>query len=223
METGMQQPDLKRTLVWGGWYRFSHACIGMATLVLLATGWLIANDSLLASDALDIHYLSASVLLFGLAIRGVLFLFGSENERPGALIPAPRELGAIREMALFYLSLGKMPMARWYAHNPLWKLIYLVVLIALLIQVVTGGLMQDSPILAGMYLPAVHHFWAGVILWFSLLHIIAVIFQDLKGGTSDLSGIVNGYRLFQIDRIEGPDRGPEVQTFSIDQLKKPKQ
>jgi Ni/Fe-hydrogenase 1 B-type cytochrome subunit len=98
----MQQADLKRTLVWGGWYRFSHACIGLASLVLLSTGWLIANDSVLATDALDIHYLSASVLLFGLAIRVVLLFAGKEQERFSALIPLPREISAIREMMPFF-------------------------------------------------------------------------------------------------------------------------
>jgi Ni/Fe-hydrogenase 1 B-type cytochrome subunit len=218
----MQQADLKRTLVWGGWYRFSHACIGLASIVLLVTGWIIANDSLLAADALDIHYLSASFLVLGLAIRGVLLFAGREHERFSALIPLPREIAAIRGMAIFYLSLGKMPMPRWYAHNPLWKLIYLVILLALVIQIISGGLMQDSPVIWGMYLPGVHNFWAGLIFWFAILHVIAVIFHDLKGNTSDLSGIVNGYRLFQIERSEFSGDAPEVQTFSIDQLKKPR-
>jgi Ni/Fe-hydrogenase 1 B-type cytochrome subunit len=115
-----------------------------------------------------------------------------------------------------------MPMPRWYAHNPLWKLVYLIVILALSIQILSGGLMQESPIFAGMYLPGVHSFWAGLIFWFAILHLTAVIFHDLKGKTSDLSGIVNGYRLFQIDRSELPQNTPDVQTFSIDQLKKPR-
>ncbi len=218
----MQQADLKRTLVWGGWYRFSHACIGLASIALLGTGWIMVNDSVLATEALDIHYLSASVLLFGLAIRVLLLFAGREHERFAALIPLSRELVAIKEMAIFYLSLGKMPMPRWYAHNPLWKLIYLLLLMALVIQIVSGGLMRETPIIAGMYLPGIHSFWAGLIAWFAILHLIAVIFHDLKGKTSDLSGIVNGYRLFQIDRSQLPDNAPDVQTFSIDQLKKPR-
>lgn len=215
----MADEEFKRIRVWGGWLRLSHLSIGLSTLLLLATGWLIAEGAILATAVLDVHYLAASLLLFGLVLRFVLMVFGQANERAGALIPQRSEWRAIGAQLLFYLSLGRAPLPRWYAHNPLWKLIYLLIFLGLAVLLVTGALMQDRPLIGGIYLPAVHTFWAKILLWISGLHILAVILHDLKGKGADVSGIINGYRLFFIDRDQAHARGePSVQYVSMEEL-----
>lgn len=216
----MADEEFRRILVWSGWLRLAHLCIGFSTLVLLYTGALIAESPLLGDLALDYHFLAASLLLFGLILRVVLMIFGQSNERLGELVVKRSELRGMGQTLLFYLSLARAPLPRWFAHNPLWKLVYLVVFAGLVIQMLTGVLMKDQPLFYNVYLPSIHTFWAEIILWFSVLHIASVILHDLKGKGADVSGIINGYRLFFIDRSSAPTGKPSVQYVSMDSLKR---
>lgn len=217
----MSEKEYKRVLVWSGWLRLSHWALGPATLVLLLTGWLLAESPSLAESALDIHNLAAGVLVCGLIVRIVLMFIGQENERLMALIPASSEFRAIAETLRFYASFGKTPLPRWYAQNPLWKPLYLAIYPVLLVQIASGALMQSEPIMSGFYLPSVHSFWAQVMLWICLLHIAAVALHDARGKSADCSAMLSGFRLFSIDRgrPEGPD-GEPVQFVSLDKLKR---
>ena len=216
----MAETEYKRVRVWSGWARLSHAAIAIATIALLLTGWLIAESPSLAEAASEVHYLSASVLIFGLIIRLVLMCFGQQHERLSSLFPASSELGAIAQTLRFYLSFGRLQMPGWYAHNPLWKPVYLVVYIALLILVITGIFMPESKVLLGFYVPSVHAFWAQFLLWFSCLHIVATIWHDYRNGKADVSAMVNGYRLFIYERRQGGVEGDEaIQVVTLDSLK----
>lgn len=216
----MADEEFRRILVWSGWLRFSHLSIGLSVIVLLLSGWLTAQSPLLAEDAMDIHYLAASFLLFGLVLRVALMFFGQSNDRLSSLIPRRSELKAIGQTLLFYLSLGKRELPRWYAHNPLWKLIYLLVFAGLAIQILTGALIREQLLFYGFYLPSIHAFWAKILFWISVLHVLSVVLHDLKGRGADISGIINGYRLFFIDRSQGPGTDdPSVQYVSMDSLR----
>lgn len=216
----MGEPVVRRVLVWSGWLRLSHATIGLATLVLLMTGWLIAESPSLAESALDIHYLVSSFLIFGLLIRMVLLFAGKAHERLPALVPAGAELNAVARTLRFYISLGKSPMPGWYAHNPLWKPLYLLIYIALIILALTGAVMPDTAIALGFYLPSVHTFWAQLVLWITVLHIASVLMHDYKSQTTDISAMVNGYRLFLIESGQhGAGADESIQVVTLDSLK----
>ena len=118
--------QIRRVPVWSGWLRVAHWALAGATLLMLVTGWLIANAPTVAAGAAEVHYLGAAVLVFGLALRLFLGFAGKGAERLEHLVPKPSEMTGLRNSALFYLSLGKAPLPNWYAHNPLWKPIYLV-------------------------------------------------------------------------------------------------
>jgi Ni/Fe-hydrogenase 1 B-type cytochrome subunit len=217
----MDDPVIKRVLVWSGWLRLSHACIGVAALVLLFTGWLVAESPSLADSALDLHYLASSFLIFGLVVRAVLMFAGKEHERLPGLFPASSELHAMAKTLRFYISLGKSPMPGWYAQNPLWKPVYLVTYIALIVLVITGVAMPDKSLMLGFYLPSVHTFWAQLVFWFTVLHIGSVVMHDYRNRTADISAMVNGYRLFLIDSNQaGSVTEKTLQRISIDSLKK---
>ena len=219
----MDDPVIKRVLVWSGWLRISHASVGLAVLLLLFTGWLIAESPSLADSALDLHYLASSFLIFGLVVRIVLMFAGMEHERLPGLFPASSELYAMAKTFRFYISLGKSPMPGWYAQNPLWKPVYLVIYLALIVLVITGAALPDVSLMFGFYLPSVHTFWAQLLLWFSVLHIVSVVMHDYKNKTTDISAMVNGYRLFLIDSNRaGSVAEKMVQHISIDSLKKNK-
>jgi len=217
----MSEKELKRVLVWSGWLRLSHWTIGLATLVLLLTGWLIAESPSLARSSLDVHYLAAGILVSGLIVRIALMFIGQEHEHLTALIPASSEFKAGAETLRFYISLGKMPLPRWYAQNPLWKPLYLLIYLVLLVQVASGAVMHNQPIIYGFYLPSVHAWWAQALFWFSVFHIAAVSLHDGRGKTADISAMLSGFRLFSIDRdrLQGVEEEC-VQLVSLDKLKR---
>jgi hypothetical protein len=73
----------------------------------------------------------------------------------------------------------------------------------------------------GFYVPSVHEFWARFILWFSVFHIATVVMHDYKKQTADISAMVNGYRLFLIERGRGGTGVDDpVQIISLDSLKR---
>lgn len=191
---------LQRVRVWSGWLRLSHALIGLSTLALLVTGWLLDAAPSLREGARDIHYLLAAVLVFGLALRLLLMFRGSPVERIDQLAPGDDEWSAVKETARFYLSLGKTPLPRWYAHNPLWKSLYLLLYVLLLVLVLSGWLRDGHPLLLGIYLPDVHALFATVVACWSVLHVLAVILHDYRGDAADTSSIINGHRLFLIEK-----------------------
>ena len=215
----MHDPVVKRVLVWSGWLRASHASIGFAVIVLLLTGWLIAQSPSLAEAAVDIHYLASAVLVFGLITRIVLLFTGKAHERLPALFPASFELAAMAATVRCYVSFFRATLPGWYAHNPLWKPLYLLMYLALVIMVITGVMMPETSITLGFYIPSVHTFWAQVLLWLSALHVISVIVHDYKKKTADISAMVNGYRLFLTDNTRtGAGIDESIQLISPDSL-----
>lgn len=205
--------QIRRVAVWSGWLRLVHWVIAGATLVLMATGWLVAEAPSVANAAADVHYLAASLLLFGLAVRLFLGFFGSGAEQFRHMLPAGSEWNAVKASALFYLSFGKAPRPSWFAHNPLWKPVYLVLLLALAGSALSGWLMTEVPVLGPLYLPRVHDWLAGLIGVLTLAHVYSVALQDAKGQTADISAMLNGHRYFSIDR--STPAKPEIPQVSI--------
>lgn len=193
--------QIQRVAVWSGWLRLAHWSLAGATLVLLASGWLIAHSPAVAERAVEIHYIAAAILVFGLALRVFLGLFGRGPETFAAMIPGASDWPGIRASLLFYLTLGRAPLPNWYAHNPLWAPLYLVLFVVLAISALSGWLMPDRPLLAGLvYLPDLHRVLADVVALFLLAHLYSVALQDLKGQGADVSAMINGERCFSVDR-----------------------
>lgn len=190
---------IEKVLIWGGWLRLSHLIVGLSTLALLITGWLIEAAPSLEADAVELHYVAAGVLLFGLALRILLMFRGSLVERLGQLMPEDVEWRAVRDTLMFYLSFGRAPLPRWYAHNPFWKPLYLLMYVCLLMLAATGWLREEYPVLWGWYVPNVHATFATAVAWLMLLHVIAVVLHDYRGDSADISGIINGHRHFVIE------------------------
>lgn len=201
----MEATACKRVLIWSGWLRVGHACIGLSVFVLLLSGWLIANSPSLQLAAVDLHYLAAAVLVFGLIVRALLLFAGQAQERWSALIPSGGEAGAAARTLRFYLSFGKAPLPGWYAHNPLWKPVYLAIYPVLIILAATGAALPDVDVVIGFYLPSVHAFWAQFVLWFTAMHLVSVVMHDYKKQTADISAMVNGCRVFPAEAL-GPAR-----------------
>ncbi len=212
--------QFRRVVVWSGRLRAAHWLIAAASLWLIGTGWLIAHSPALAQAASDYHSLGAGVLLVSLLLRLYLGFFGRDAERFEHLLPVRSEMSAIRASLIFYLSLGRAPMPNWFAHNPLWKPLYLVLLIALLLITVNGWLMPDYPLLGRVYLPTLHDWLSNLIIAMTVLHLLAVLLQDVRGRSAGISAMLNGERYFDVDRdsLVRPDI-PEV-SISPDDIRR---
>lgn len=209
---------IDKRLIWSGWLRLSHLLVGLAVLMLIGSGWLAANAPSLEGLVVDLHYYAASGLVFGLALRLVLMFVGSPIESIARLVPEDNEWGQVKDTLRFYLGFGKAPLPRWHAHNPLWKPIYLLLYLCLLIMVISGWLRIDSPVVGGIYLPSIHALFAGIVTWIAVLHVISVVLHDFRGEAADVSGIINGYRHFVIDTPEAAQVNKPMAEIRLDQI-----
>lgn len=213
-----QAVKIERVLVWSGWLRVAHLAVGGAALLLLMTGWLLEWDASPVPAAADFHNIAAAVLIFGVVIRVWLLFAGRPIERLEKLLPAGSEWTAARETLVFYLTLGKMPLPRWYAHNPLWKLLYLVLYILLLALIASGLLRADQDFVMGIYLPDVHVFAASMVGWWMLLHVVAVVLHDYHGDATDASSIINGHRQFVVEKPVPDTKGIGETVIRLDEI-----
>ena len=195
----MHRVEYKKVLVWNGWLRLSHWSIAITALVLIVSGWLIAQSPYLHDPAQAAHNIAAGALVFGLLLRIVLFFTGKNQLRLTALIPAGQDRENIKAMLKFYITLGKAPLPHWYAQNPLWKPLYLLLYMVLVLLAVSGMLLPENTALAGFFPRAIHQFWAEFVFWFALLHIASVFLHDYKGETNNISAMVHGNKLFGIE------------------------
>ena len=201
--------------------RLAHWLLALSVSVLIATGWLVKLAPGVANAASDYHRLAGIGLILGLLLRVWLLLTGTGPAHWKALVPQRGDLQKMGMTLVFYATLGKSPQPKWYAHNPLWAPVYLFILLVLVVQTLTGLLMEAYPVMGTFYLPSVHDFWAPFILVFAFLHILTVALHDAKGTASDVSAMLNGHRIFVVEEAD-PLQAPGVHTVSLDQLKKPR-
>ncbi len=209
---------IERVPVWSGWLRLSHLATGVATLVLLATGWLLQGAPSLTAVAREYHDIAAAILIFGLVVRASRMLLGRPVERPGRLLPSGSEWAAARSTLASYLTLGKLPLPRWYVHNPFWKPLYLGLYLLLLVLVLSGWLRTGRDFFVGLYLPDVHVMFASLVGWWTLLHVLAVVFHDYKGDATDASSIINGRRQFVVDKPVPESKGMGETVIRLDEI-----
>ena len=212
--------QIRRVLVWGGWLRVTHAAMALSTLVLLATGWLLGSSPTLAGAASDIHYLAASILIATLMLRLVIGFFGKGAERFEHMLPRPSEFASIRASLLFYLTLGKAPLPNWFAHNPLWKPIYLILFVLLALSALTGWVMPEIQVVGRLYLPRVHGWLSNAIWVVTLAHLFSVVLQDVKGRSADVSAMLSGYRFFVFERDGVMKPGVKQVSIKLDDFGK---
>lgn len=217
----MQAEKIQRVLVWSVSLRLAHWSIALSVMLLAATGWLIQNSPMVADGAADVHDFFSVALILGLGLRlWLLFSGSSEVSKWRQLVPRmSTDKARISEMLRFYLTFGRTPLPGWFAHNPLWAPVYLLLLAILFLQVMSGLLMETFPVLWGFYLPNTHELLAVVIFVFFVLHIVAVVFNELKGTGSDISAMINGYRIFVTDKEQQPV-STTVQYIRPDEIKK---
>ncbi|HHO59746.1 MAG TPA: cytochrome b/b6 domain-containing protein [Thiotrichales bacterium] len=219
----MQNVEYRKVPIWNGWLRLSHWSIALSSLALIASGWLVAQSPYLHAPAQATHNIAAGVLVFGLLLRIVLFFTGKNQLALTALVPARAERENMKAMLKFYITLGKAPLPHWYAQNPLWKPLYLLLYVVLIVLAVSGMLLPENTAIAGFFPRAIHRYWAEFVFWFTLLHIASVLLHDYRGETNDISAMVHGNKLFDAGRNviqNGPVKTDSiVQRIDINDIK----
>ncbi|MEW8604705.1 MAG: cytochrome b/b6 domain-containing protein [Candidatus Thiodiazotropha sp.] len=216
----MQTSNVVRVLVWSSRLRIAHGTLGFSTLGLLVTGWLINNAPMMAQSAAEIHFILSALFLPALLLRLYLLLFGTGSDHFTSCEPNLHRLSQAGSVLRFYLSLGKAPLPKWYSHNPLWGPIYLALFFFMFLSGISGlMLLKEAPMLGTLSLHDLHHLCYLVIAWFTLLHILAVFSHDLAGTGSDISGMINGHRIFEVEKTEKIDP-IGTQSVALDELLK---
>jgi len=210
--------EIKRLPVWGRWLRLSHWSIACAIFVLMFSGWLHMRAPGLAGWILDAHYYASTLLITALVIRIYLLFFGSGSDLLESCSLDRHKIKQALAVLSSYLTLGKIPLPKWYAHNPLWGPLYLIFFLLMTVQIISGLLLMNQITLMGdISIRSLHLFGFQVTLGFSLLHILAVFVHDLKGTGSDVSAMISGQRIFVVES-KAPPAVPS--SVSLDDLTK---
>lgn len=133
------------------------------------------------------------------------------------------QLSGAGQMLKFYMSFFRFPLPNWFAYNPLWQMIYPLMLLLVLVAVITGVLHNNASQLLGYSMAELHAGCASLVSLLVLLHIGTAIAQDVKGKGGSISAMLNGNRYFHVgeNNASNPpaDNGVEIH-ISVDNIKK---
>ncbi|MET0088612.1 MAG: cytochrome b/b6 domain-containing protein [Candidatus Thiodiazotropha sp.] len=216
----MQSTQVTRILIWSRWLRISHWLIGFSGLGLMASGYLMKHQIVDNSAAEDLHYMLTAVLLPALLVRLYLLFFGKGTDHFTDCEPDIHRLRQAWEVAKFYLTLGKAPLPKWYSHNPLWGPLYLAFYFILALNALSGlALINEAPFLFNLSMIDLHRITYMLISGFAVLHILAVFSHDMGGTSSDISGMINGHRIFELKQ-EPTQESTSFQSVDVKDLLK---
>lgn len=208
--------QIRHVLIWSSWLRLSHWLIAFGVSFEIVSAWLINNAYIDLEFWRDWHVMVGQGLVFVLVGRIVLlFAPGSGNWR--SLVPGSAQLRTMFQMLKFYLSFARLPLPNWYAHNPLWAPVYVLLLIVLAMGLTTGFAYHQPYRIADVAIARVHQ-WAGSVLTILALgHVAAVLLHDWKGRGALVSAMFSGYRYFHVSSSGKTSTG--TSTVSVDDLR----
>lgn len=210
----MQNENIKYILVWSGWLRLSHLGIVFGVLFQITSAWAIKKDYANYDFWYDWHIMVGQLMLIVIFLRIILlFTEGASNWR--SFFNYKSQLNAIIQMIKFYLSFARLPLPNWYAHNPLWKPIYLFMIVVLSGCVITGMVYDTNLTLLGYSSTKLHGALATIIIVLSVAHIITAFLHDWKGKGAFISAIINGHRYFHYSSNNKVGQSETVETPAI--------
>jgi len=178
------------------------------------------NDPILGIKASETHYLLSAILIPALLLRLYLLFFGKGTDHISDCEPDWLKLRQSFEVLRFYLTLGRTPLPKWYSHNPLWGQIYILLFFFLALSSISGVLiLQEITVIFGISNHDLHYLAHVVISLFVLLHLPAVFSHDLSSKNSDISGMVNGHKIFFVEKPGSPHES-QTHKVSLDELLK---
>lgn len=229
----MSAIPIQRIRIWSGALRLCHWLLAAALLTALLTGWMPGHEAQrTAATSRDLHLTAGYLLGLTLVLRVVLLFTGrapTDRWRDCLPLTRPHWLG-MRDMLIFYASLGRAHLPGYYGHNPLWGPVYLLMFGVLTGAVATGLVLASvdpalrlslatTPYWLGYTLPEWHAGLALVLTGFAALHVASVFLHDARGTASEISAMVHGHKIFLLPRspqdltrpirIVRPDRNSE--------------
>jgi Ni/Fe-hydrogenase 1 B-type cytochrome subunit len=218
----MQNENIKYVLIWSGWLRLSHWIIAFGVLFEIISAWAIGNDYVYYEFWRDWHIIVGQLILVALILRIVLFFTaGTSNWR--TFFEYKSQFNAIVQTIKFYLSFTRLKLPNWYAHNPLWKPIYLFMIVVLSGCVITGLIYNSNLMLLGYTPIKMHSILATIIIALSAAHIFTAFLHDWKAKGAFISAIINGHRYFHYSNKEIADDKESGETpvvhISVDSVK----
>lgn len=206
----MSTIPIQRIRIWSVALRLSHWLLAASVVTLLLSGWILGSEMPTKSvHWRDVHLTAGYLLGITLAFRVALMFTGrAPTDRWRDCLPLTRQqwLG-MRDMLIFYASLGRVPLPGYYGHNPLWGPVYLL-LFGVLGGAIASGLalvsakpatllqLGATPFWLGYTLPEWHAALALVTAVFAALHVLSVFAHDTRGTASEISAMVNGHKIF---------------------------
>lgn len=196
----------REVLVWDWPVRLSH----WAFVVLCGFSWWSAEEGGLT---LQYHMWSGYALLTLVLFRLLWGCVGSDPARFSDFIHGPRRvLGSVREL------LGPQPLAI-AGHNPLGGWMVLLLLLALLLQAVSGlfandDLLNEGPLYRHVgkdlsdWFTGIHHLNFTVLLVLVALHVLAIAWHRLRKGEHLVASMLHGRKPVSghAPRLAGPVR-----------------
>ncbi len=218
--------EIRMVEVWPPLIRLLHLLLAASVSILLLTG-LLMNSGMILNDRLYQHLLTVWHLPSGHVLTGVLIvrilLLAVRNDVSGWRALVPDNIRDITKMAVFYLSLARMQLPAYFAHNPLWKVLYLLMFVLLLVQVASGLLLESAWLRSVFRTDSSdallkHQALLDVIFGVVVVHIITVLLHDWKSASAEISSIINGRKFFHIDKTGSRiqiDKPPSVSLHDL--------
>jgi len=217
---------LIRVNVWPAILRLLHLLMASSMLILLLTGGFLQSgmilNELLYLDLLEIWHLPAGhVFAAALIVRLVLLFFGKGVLHIRALLDW--KLQDVVAVAVFYASFARMQLQGYFAHNPLWKSIYLLFFGMSILQVFSGFLLESN------WLRSVLRTDSYTVLYYHqllfqpltvivLAHVLTAILHDWKSDRAEISAMINGHKFISIEPNIGQQEKVESVSVSLASL-----
>ena len=209
-------PEIRYLPVYSLQQRIAHWLIAVGFGFEWLSAWLVDHSDVDPLAWSDWHLMVGQALLLVVAWRLLLFfLAGSGHWR--FFIPTREQRHILRDTLRFYASLGKTPLPDWYAFNPVWQPIYLLMIALATISVVSGFFHSGLPLVGELSTAALHSGASKLLLWLAIAHVLFAVWHDAKGRGAQISGMLNGHKYFHIDAPQNTASGNE-NSVSLDSL-----
>ncbi|NNE02583.1 MAG: Ni/Fe-hydrogenase, b-type cytochrome subunit [Eudoraea sp.] len=228
----MKTRNFRRVMVWELPVRIFHWLNVLAIIVLIVTGFLIANPPALLSstEATDlhsfgvirfIHFTAAYVFFFVMILRIYWAFVGNRFAHWRAFLPSKRKLRNLWHVLRVDVLLQNEKIHDVknisIGHNSMAIISYLGMFFIALVQIFTGfALYADLsswflpklfswviPLFGGDFMVrTIHHIATWIFIFFSMIHIYLVFYHDWLEGRGEVSSMFGGYKFVAESRID---------------------
>ena len=244
MATASNTPDAKRKLryradvvplyVWQWPVRIAHWMIVLCLVVLTVTGFYIHGPFLVATSPRAwvmgttrfVHELFGFILISVIILRFYWFFAGNQWARWRAWVPLRREKWRSMQSMLLYYTYRKRSPSPDVGHNSLAAATYMVVMLLLVVECVTGivlySIVRGSHVLTLLvgwiprivdiqYIRATHYFVMFLFMAFVIHHVYSAMLVSKEEQNGLMESIFSGWK-FIPRRLLEKDTTPQAES-----------